>query len=233
MDPLSFLVSSLQAGSLLAYPVAFASGLFASLTPCIYPLIPVTVAYLGSRTPTTRKQGLLSSMAYAMGIAVVYALLGGIAAFSGRIFGLVATHPLTNFAVGVILIVMALSMLDLFDLPLPTFFKGTGKAQKGGLVGAFLFGVCSGLVIGPCTAPVMGALLLFVASRQSVIFGMSLMFVFACGMSTILMCLGAVAGLTARLPKPGFWLVIVKRGLAILMAGSGTYFIYQAACMYL
>jgi thiol:disulfide interchange protein DsbD len=233
MDSLSILQSSLEAGSLVAYPVAFAGGLLASLTPCTYPLIPVTVAYIGSRAAVNKKQGFLLSMTYAMGIALVYALLGGIAAYSGRIFGLVATHPLTNLAVGFFLLVMALSMLDLFTLPLPDFLKGTGKKKHGGMASAFMFGLCSGMVISPCTAPVMGVLLLFVASRQNVIYGMSLLFVFACGMSTILLCVGIVAGLAARLPKPGLWLVMVKRGLAILMVGSGVYFIYQAVCLYL
>ena len=233
MDPLSILESSLQAGSLLAYPVAFAGGLLASLTPCTYPLIPVTIAYIGSRNVTTRWKGFLLSMAYATGIAVVYALLGAIAAFSGRIFGLIATHPLTNLAVGVILLVMALSMLDLLALPLPAFLTCRIKEQQDGMTSAFLFGTCSGLVIGPCTAPVMGVLLLFVASHHNVIYGMSLLFVFAIGMSTILMCIGAAAGLATRLPKPGPWLVMVKRGMAVLMAGSGVYFIYQAVCMFL
>jgi cytochrome c-type biogenesis protein len=232
MDPQNILENSLKAGSLLAYPLAFAGGLLASLTPCTYPLIPVTVAFIGSRATSTRKQGFLLSMAYATGIAVVYALLGGIAAFSGRIFGLVSSHPLTHLAVGVILLVMALSMLDLVALPLPSFLKITGKKQHGGILGAFTFGLCSGLVIGPCTAPVMGVLLLFVASRHSVFYGMSLLFVFACGLSTILMCVGSVAGLAARLPRSGQWLVTVKQIFAILMGCCGAYYLYQAYNLY-
>jgi cytochrome c-type biogenesis protein len=229
---LNILESSLKTGSLLVYPAAFAGGLLASLTPCTYPLIPVTVAFIGSRTAVTRKQGFLLSAAYAAGIAVVYALLGGVATLSGRIFGLVSAHPLTNVAVGVIFLVMALSMLDVITLPLPAFLPRAASERRGGLVGAFSFGLCSGLVISPCTTPVMGALLLFVASRQNVIYGMSLLFVFACGMSTILLGIGTLAGLAARLPKSGPWLVLVKRGLAILMACSGGYFLYQAASSY-
>jgi thiol:disulfide interchange protein DsbD len=226
------LESILTTSAILAYPAAFAGGVLASLTPCTYPLIPVTVAFIGSRTANTRKQGLLLSTAYATGIAVVYALLGGVAALSGRIFGLVSAHPLTNSFVGVILLVMALSMLDIITLPLPKFQSLTQADKRGGLVGAFLFGLCSGLVIGPCTTPVMGSLLLYVASRRNVLFGMSLLFVFACGMSSILMCIGAVSGLAARLPRSGPWLVMVNRGLAILMACAGGYFIYQAGSEY-
>jgi cytochrome c-type biogenesis protein len=232
MIALNVLENTLKAGSLLAYPAAFAGGVLASLTPCTYPLIPVTVAFIGSRAATTRKQAFLLSAAYAAGIAVVYAVLGGIAALSGRIFGLVSAHPLTNLFVGAILMVMALSMLDVITLPSPAFQSCLKTGKRGGLIGALSFGVCSGLVIGPCTTPVMGSLLLYVASRQNVLFGMSLLFVFACGMSTILLCIGAVSGMAIRLPRPGPWLVMVKRGLAILMACAGVYFIYQAASQY-
>jgi thiol:disulfide interchange protein DsbD len=79
----------------------------------------------------------------------------------------------------------------------------------------------------------MGALLLFVASRQNLLFGMSLLFVFGCGMCTILICIGAATGLAARLPRSGPWLVMVKRGLAILMASAGVYFICQAVSRYI
>jgi thiol:disulfide interchange protein DsbD len=226
------LESTLNASAMLAYPAAFAGGVLASLTPCTYPLIPVTVAFIGSRTASTRKMGLLLSMSYATGIAAVYALLGGVAALSGRIFGLVSASSLTNSFVGVILLVMALSMLDIITLPLPAFPSMAQADKRAGLAGAFLFGICSGLVIGPCTTPVMGSLLLYVASRQNVLFGMSLLFVFACGMSSILMCIGAASGLAARLPRSGPWLVMVKRGLAILMACAGAYFIYQAGSRY-
>ena len=225
---LTFLERTLQSGSALAYLAAFGGGVLASLTPCTYPLIPVTVAFIGSRTAATRKEGILLIMAYTAGIAVVYAILGGVAALSGRIFGLVSAHPLTNVTVGIIFLVMSLAMLDVITLPIPVFLSRSTEGKRGGLVGAFSVGLCSGLVIGPCTAPVMGALLLFVASRRNVLFGMSLLFVFACGMCTILICVGAATGLAARLPRSGPWLVMIKRGLALLMAGSGGYFIYQA-----
>ena len=228
----NILESSLSAGSMLAYPAAFAGGLLASLTPCTYPLIPLTIAFVGSRTAATRKQRILLSVVYAAGIAVVYALLGAGAALSGKIFGLVSTHPLTNLAVGVIFLIMALSMLDVITLPLPPLLLSVNSEKRGGFIGAFSFGLCSGLVISPCTAPVLGVLLMFVASRQNVLFGMSLLFVFACGMCTILLGIGAVTGLTSLLPRSGPWMVMVKRGLALLMAGSGGYFVYQAATNY-
>ncbi len=228
MNPLVILDNALKAGSLLAYPAAFAGGLLASLTPCTYPLIPVTVAFIGNRSTTTKAKSLLISIAYAAGIAVIYAVLGGVAALSGRLFGLVSSHPLTNAVVGVVLLLMALSMLDIITLPLPAVMSGFNSEKKSGLVGGFTFGLCSGLVLSPCTTPVTGSLLLFVAARQNILYGMSLLFVFACGMSALLVCIGAITGFAARLPKSGPWLVMVKRGLAAVMAGSGLYYLYQA-----
>jgi thiol:disulfide interchange protein DsbD len=233
MISLNLLESALKTGSLLAYPSAFAGGLLASLTPCIYPLIPVTVAFIGGRESSSGKQGFRLTVAYALGIALVYALLGGAAALSGRIFGLVSAHPLTNVAVGVILLAMGLAMLDVITLPVPDFLSGKQAERRGGMIGALSFGVCSGLVMSPCTTPIMGALLLYVASRQNVLFGMSLLFVFACGMCTILICIGSITGMAARLPKSGPWLGTIKRGLALLMAAAGFYFVYQAGTAYL
>ena len=225
MITLNILESTLKAGSLLAYPAAFAGGVLASLTPCTYPLIPVTVAFIGSRAATTRKQAFLLSAAYAAGIAVVYAVLGGIAALSGRIFGLVSAHPLTNLVVGFILLVMALSMLDVIALPLPTFLSGAKAGKRGGIGWRISH---SGSAPGWSSAPAPHRSWVrccsYVASRQNVLFGMSLLFVFACGMSTILLCIGTIIGMAARLPKSGPWLVMVKRGLAILMACAGSIF---------
>ena len=151
MSPLDVLDTALKAGSLLAYPAAFAGGLLASLTPCTYPLIPVTVAFIGNRSTATRAQGLLLSLAYAAGIAAIYAILGGVAALSGRLFGLVSSHPLTNAAAGGGLLLMAFSMIDVISLPLPQFLSGFHNEKKTGLTGSFSFGLCSGLVASPCT----------------------------------------------------------------------------------
>jgi len=227
-DLLFTLERSLQAGSLLAYLAAFCGGLLASLTPCIYPLIPITVAYIGSRNVTSKGRGFMLSLAYVVGIAATYAVLGSIAALTGRLFGQVATHPLTYIVVGNILIVMALSLFDVIVFHVPTFLTGPGTAKPAGLVGAFAVGLSTGLVVSPCTAPVFGALLLFVASRRSVIFGMSLLFTFALGMGSILVVVGTFTNLIARLPRSGRWLVTVKKVFGCLLFLSGEYFLVQA-----
>jgi len=225
---LNILERSLQAGSLLAYPASFFGGVLVSLTPCIYPLIPVTVAFIGSRSETSMGRRSALSLAYVIGIAFTYALLGSSAALTGKLFGRVAAHPLTNFVVGNILLLMALSLFDLFDFPIPRFLMRPSGSKPSGIAGAFMVGLTTGLVMSPCAAPVFGALLLFVASRHNVVFGMSLMFTFAMGMGSILVAIGTFTGLTSCLPRSGRWIVMVRKAFGCLMFLAGEYYLIQA-----
>ena len=225
---LNILERSLHAGSLLAYPASFFGGVLVSLTPCIYPLIPVTVAFIGSRSETSMGRRFALSLAYVIGIALTYALLGSSAALTGKLFGRMATHPLTNFIVGNILLLMALSLFDLFEIPIPRFLMRPSGSKPAGIAGAFMVGLTTGLVMSPCTAPVFGALLLFVASRHNVAFGMLLMFTFAIGMGSILIAIGTFTGLIARLPKSGKWLLLVRKAFGCLMLLAGEYYLIQA-----
>lgn len=226
---ISSLPDYLQGGSLLAYPAAFVGGLLVSFTPCVYPVIPVTMGYIGSRSRGSRGRGLVLSLAYVVGMAITYAALGGIAALSGRVFGSVTAGPVPHLVVGVLCTFFALSLFDLVRIPLPSF-RGTARAPdgSGGVFGAAGVGMASGLVVGPCTAPVLGALLLYVGSRQDLAYGMSLLFVFALGMGFLLVLLGTFSGILAGLPKSGRWLLLVKRGFGVLLIVAGGYSLLQA-----
>jgi thiol:disulfide interchange protein DsbD len=219
----------LQAESGLAYAAAFAGGLLISFTPCVYPVIPITVGYIGSRSRGSRRRGFALSLAYAVGMAVTYAALGGIAALSGRVFGEVAASPVSNLIVGIVCLFLALSLFDLFTIPLPSFFsRAEPLPWSGSVLGALGIGMASGLVVGPCTAPVLGALLLYVGSRHNMVSGMSLLFVFALGMGILPVLTGTFSGILASLPKSGRWLLLVKRGFGALMILAGGYFLLQA-----
>jgi thiol:disulfide interchange protein DsbD len=192
-------------------------------------VIPITVGYIGSRSGGSRVRGFVLSFAYVVGMAVTYAALGVVAALTGRVFGEVAASPLSYLIVGNLCILFALSLFDLFQIPLPSF-SGTAGASRwsGGVFGALGVGMASGLVVGPCTAPVLGALLLYVGSRHNVALGMSLLFVFALGMGALLVLLGTFSGMLAGLPKSGRWLLLVKRGFGVLMVLAGEYFLIEA-----
>jgi thiol:disulfide interchange protein DsbD len=219
----------LQAGSVLAYAAVFVGGLLVSFTPCVYPVIPITVGYIGSRSGGSRSRGFVLSLAYVVGMALTYAALGIVAALTGRIFGEAAASPVSYLIVGNLCILFALSLFDVLHITLPSFAGTAGVSRwSGGVFGAVGVGMASGLVVGPCTAPVLGAVLLYVGTSGNVALGMSLLFVFALGMGAVLVLLGTFTGMLAGLPKSGRWLVLVKKGFGVLMMLAGEYFLVEA-----
>lgn len=226
---LSSLGAYLQDGSIMAYVAVFAGGALISFTPCIYPVLPITVGYIGGRSQGSKGKGFFLSLSYVLGMAVTYAALGTVAAMTGRVFGATAASPVTNIVVGNICILMALSMLDVFHVPMPDFLSGASAGKRrSGVLGSFAVGMASGLVVGPCTAPVLGALLVFVGARQNILFGTSLLFVFALGMGTLLLAAGTFSGLLANLPKSGKWTETVKKGFGLFLILVGEYFLVEA-----
>ena len=203
--------------------------------------IPVTIvaAFMQNARSALQKHltGRLSTLGatyvrflYALPFALVYvAALGTIAAVTGKVFGQAAASPVTNIVVGNICILMALSMLDVFHVPVPAFLQGVpGGRRRSGVLGAFAVGLASGLVVGPCTAPVLGALLVYVGAKQNVLFGTSLLFVFALGIGSLLLVIGTFTGLLANLPKSGRWTEGLKKGFGFLLILVGEYFLLEA-----
>ena len=216
----------LQSFSLTAYLIVFAAGVLTSFTPCVYPMIPVTVTYIGGASAGSKRRAALRTLVYVLGIAVVYSALGAFAALSGRFFGQISSSPWVLFAVGNVIILFGLSMLDAIVIPVPGILA---RGARGGdnYLGALVMGMASGLVAAPCTAPVLGTLLLFVGSSGNVAYGASLLFVFAFGLGFLLLLLGTFAGALASLPKAGAWMVTIKKIFGYGMILVGEYFLIQ------
>jgi len=219
----------LHGSSVLAYAAVYLGGVFISFTPCVYPVAPITVAFIGAHGSGSKMKGLVLSVIYVLGMSVTYASLAAIAAFTGMLFGQIQTNPWTYFIVANICILMGLSMLEVFVLPVrvPGFMMKV-RPEKKGIVGSFFVGAFSGLVMGPCTAPVLAVLLSYVAKSQNVIFGISLLFVFALGMGTLLIILGTFAGLLTSLPKSGMWMTRISHISGWILLAMGEYFLIQA-----
>jgi thiol:disulfide interchange protein DsbD len=218
----------LQGALLLAYPTVFLGGLLTSFTPCVYPMIPIIVGYIGGQTISSKKAGFFLSVIYVMGLSLTYSLLGAISSLTGRLFGEIQSSPWTYVLVGNIILLFGLAMLEVFSIPLPAFSR-FGEAQKrSGVVGAFGLGLASGFVAAPCTVPILGVLLTYVATRQSVVIGISLLFTYAMGMGTLLILAGTFAGLLAHMPKSGRWMVVIQRLFGWFMIGLGEYFLIKA-----
>ena len=213
----------------VALLIAYIAGVLTSFTPCVYPLIPLTVGFIGARASASRRKGLYLSLLYVLGLALVYAALGVFAALSGQLFGEIGTSPWTYLFVGNICILFGLAMLDVFTLQLQVLSGVQPNIkQSGGGLEAFLFGGCSGLVAGPCTTPVLGTLLAYVASRQNVVLGSAMLFIFALGMGTLLIVVGTFTGVLSSLPRAGVWIERIKKGFGFLMILVGEFFIIKA-----
>jgi thiol:disulfide interchange protein DsbD len=219
----------LSASPLLAYIAVFLGGVLTSFTPCVYPMIPITIAYIGGRSGESRLKGLFLSIFYVIGMAATYSALGAFAALTGKLFGSASTNPILYLIVANIFIFLGLSMLDVFTLPIPSFLTSRQPGKKsGGYLGAFLVGLLAGTVAAPCTAPVLGVVLTYVAAEQNVLYGITLLFIFSIGLGTLLIIVGTFAGLMSSLPKTGTWSVVIKKFFGWLMIGVGEYFLITA-----
>ncbi len=222
----------LSAAPFLAYIAVFLSGVLTSFTPCVYPMIPITIAYIGGRSGESRLKGLFLSIFYVIGMAATYSALGAFAALTGKLFGSASTNPILYLIVANIFIFLGLSMLDVFTLPIPSFLTSRQPGKKsGGYFGAFIVGLLAGTVAAPCTAPVLGVVLTFVAAKQNVIYGMTLLFIFSIGLGTLLIIVGTFAGLMSSMPKTGKWSVAIKKIFGYLMIAAGEYFLVQAGIL--
>jgi thiol:disulfide interchange protein DsbD len=213
-------------GNLVDYLVVFSGGVLVSFTPCVYPLLPITIGYIGAKGAETKIKGFILSLIYVFGIAVTYSILGLIAALAGQLFGAISTHPLSYLIVGVIFILFGLAWLDIFKLSLPVI--PIKKTEGKGFISVFVLGLVSGLIIGPCIAPALGAILAYIASRGNVLYGASLLFTFAYGMGFLIILAGTFSGLLLNLPKSGNWLLKVKNISGLILIIIGVYFILKA-----
>ncbi len=228
-----------------AVPLVFLGGVLTSLTPCIYPMIPITAAVVGSQSgqgagglagigaaPIARSRGrvLALTLSYVTGLAMAYASLGLLAGLTGTLFGGVSTNPWLLIVMGNLLLLFALMMLDVLPVPIPhaLLARAAGMGGGGRLLGAFGMGAASGLVAAPCGAPVMATLLTWVAATKSAVLGFAYLFVFSLGMCSLLVVVGLAAGGAVQLPRPGAWMVHVKRVFAVLMIGAAEYYLVGA-----
>jgi cytochrome c-type biogenesis protein len=220
----------LQGSVILAFAAAYLGGLVISFTPCTYPLIPVTVGFIGAQGASSKLRSFLLSLFYVLGLAATYAGLGAAAALSGKLFGQMQTTPLVYIIMANICLIMGLSMLDVFriSIPIPQKIMNYSGGGKKGFLTSFLLGAASGFVIGPCTAPVLGVLLGYVALKTNIILGIGLLFAFACGMGTLLILVGTFAGFISALPRSGSWMIIITKVFGIILIGAAQYFLYTA-----
>ncbi len=213
-------------GLLGVLAAAFVWGLLASLTPCVYPMIPITMSVIGSANSGGVARGFWLSAVYVLGMSLVYAAFGVAAAWSGGLFGALSDHPATRIFVAVIFVALALSLFDLFHIQMPSWVAGRlGGKFGGGALGVFLTGAASGAVVGPCVGPLMVALLVYIATLGDKLQGFLIMWSFALGMGTLFLVIGTFSGAAVLLPKSGPWMARLKQFFGVMLLGAALYYV--------
>ena len=216
--------SALSSGSYgLALALIFGAGLATALTPCVYPMIAVTVSVFGARQAKSKMEGALLSTAFVLGIAALFTPLGIISALTGNAMGAALANPWVLVGLAVLFIAMATSMFGAWDMSLPSGLQNK-LAQVGGAgyKGAFAVGFVNGLIAAPCTGPVLTVLLTYVGTTQSVAFGGLALFVYSLGLGALFFVVGTFA---VSLPKTGRWVEHVKSVFGIVMLVLAFYYL--------
>ncbi len=229
----SHISAQLSSSPFTALPILFIAGVFTSLAPCIYPMIPITAAIVGGTSvgdaPRARSRTIFLTFAYVLGLALAYASVGLFAGLTGTLFGSISTNPWVYFAMANLLIIAALAMLEVIPVRVPSWLlaRASAAGEGGSLYGVFVMGAASGLVAAPCSAPVMAAVLTWVTATKSGVLGFIYLFVFSLGMCTLLVVVGLFSGTLARLPRAGEWMIWVKRTFALIMLAAAEYYLVQ------
>jgi thiol:disulfide interchange protein DsbD len=214
-------------GSPFDFIFAFFGGILASLTPCVYPLIPISAGYIVGNAQNSRSKGFLLSLFYVTGIAITYSSLGILAVLTGSIFGEFSANPIVNLISGVLILIFGLSMFELFHFNFTLNLKLPLHRKRSYFLALFI-GLISGLMVSPCLTPILGAILAYLSTTKNIFYGGFLLLSFSYGMGLIFILIGTFGVSLTGLPKPGKWMVAVKKICASIIVLAGLYFIITA-----
>ena len=200
-------------------------GMALNLTPCVYPLIPITVSYFGAKSGLGRGRLALHGFCYLMGLSLTNSLLGVAAALSGGLLGEVLQNPLVPLAVAGVLVAFALSMFGVWELRLPAGLTRAAARSHAGYFGSLFMGLTLGVVAAPCLGPFVLGLLTWVASLGSAFLGFLVFFTLSLGLGLPLFGLAMFSGSLERLPRSGEWMLWVRKVLGWVLIAMAAYFL--------
>ena len=219
---------ALSKGYFWAFLFVFVGGILTSFTPCVYPLIPITVSVFGAGESVSRLRSFLLSVTYVMGIALTYSILGVAVASTGAVFGQIMADPRVMVPVCGILIALGLSMLGVFELRVPYAVQNRLNTVGGaGFAGAFAMGTVAGIIAAPCTGPALGAVLSYVATTESIFLGFWLLLTYALGMGLLFIVIGTFSSAIAALPRSGGWMYILENIFGVAIITVALYFLKE------
>ncbi len=196
-------------------------------------MIPITIGTItgvGAQSTThSRRRTIALTLTYVAGLALFYAILGLIAGLSGSLFGTISSNRWSRLVIGSLLLVFALVMFDVIPFRLPSrLATWAGSLGGGSYPAVFLLGATSGIVAAPCGAPAFAVVLTWVAATHSGTLGFVYLFVFSLGMTAVLMVVGVFSGVLAILPKPGAWMVWIKKAAGVVLLLMAEYYFVKA-----
>jgi len=230
-ERLAAILEGSQTWTLLVFLIAFLGGILDSMTPCVYPVIPVVISYMGAKSGKKKSAGFTLSLFFVVGLAITYSVVGLLASFLGGIFGVgdIAANPVVRVVIASIFTILALSMFGLWDMNLISSEQQTRLMQKGkessGVIGAVIIGMVSGVVAAPCVGPVLAVLLIHVATAGDILYGWLLFIAFAFGLGLLFIIIGTFSGAINALPHAGAWMVKIKKFFGVVMIGAALYFL--------
>lgn len=212
-----------EKGFLATLLLLFVGGLALNLTPCVYPVIPITIGFFGGQSGGESRRPLGLAALYVLGMAITYSVLGVLAALSGKLFGVALQSGWVLGGISLVMVALALSMFGLYDIQPPRFLMNRAGARTGA-GGAFGMGLLVGIVAAPCLGPFVLGLLTYVAARRDPVLGFVLFFVLSLGLGLPYLFLALFSGTISRLPRAGVWMVEIKKIFGFVLLAMGAYF---------
>jgi len=201
----------------------FFAGLALNLTPCVFPLIPITIGFFTQQTKDREGSTFPLALAYVLGIAITYSVLGVLAALSGAIFGSAMQSPWVVGLIVAVLLSLATSMFGLWELRVPGWAQ-RASGGRSGVFGALIMGFVMGFVAAPCIGPFVVGLLTYVGQRGDPLHGFILFFTLAMGLGLPYLILGTFTGAINKLPASGMWMVGVRQVFGVILIAMAAYF---------
>lgn len=219
----------LEKGSLLSILVGvFLAGLALNLTPCVYPIIPITIGFFVNQSASKLSRTFAMASMYVIGMAITYSALGVAAAKSGGLFGAALQSPIVLIALAAIMIALSLSMFGVYEFKLPESVNrlaNSSTQSTSGVFGAFVMGLTMGIVAAPCIGPFVLGLLVHVGTKGSAAYGFMLFFVLALGLGLPYLILGTFSGALKTMPRSGLWMVTIRKVFGLVLIGMALYFL--------
>src|SRR5690606_27705710 len=212
-------------GLLIGLFFVFLGGLALNLTPCVYPLIPITIGYFGGQSEGSTKKLFMMGFLFLIGMAVTYSVIGVVTSLTGAVFGALLQNPIVIIGIVLIFIVLSLSMFGVYEFKLPDSWVQKAGGAKQGYYGAFFMGLTMGIVAAPCIGPFVIGLVTYVAAKADPYFGFLLFFVLAVGLGFPYLFLAVFSGKIKKLPRAGEWMDAVKHIFGFILIGMAIYFL--------